>query len=650
MGLVTKRGLKDYAAGLVARSLNSNPLIYMNLKFNRRTAASRGPKSLGWLAFALLVLTYAGAPRAADSSGPAGPLLGVDSNANQFLPPDKAFRLAVVADGPQRVRLSWAIAEGYYLYQSRLRFASASPGVTLGKPDLPAGDTKNDEYFGKQVVYHRDLIAHLSFTRANASGDPLSLAVTYQGCATAGLCYPPITKQFTISFPAHGAAAIGAGLSGSSGGQPFVSQQDRLARMIRTGSIAAIVATFFGLGLLLAFTPCVLPMVPILSGLIAGQGPNITTARAFSLSLTYVLGMALTYTIAGAAFAAAGHQVQAVFQQPWIILLFAALFVALAFSMFGFYTLQMPAAIQSRLSDTSNHLRAGTFGGVAIMGALSALIVTACVAPALVGALLVISQGGDVIRGALALVAMSLGMGTPLLIIGTSAGKLLPKAGAWMDTVKQLFGALMLGVAAWMLSRLISDRLSLLLYCVPFIAAFIILWRLHTRGTTRWIGRAAALAAGLCAVALAVGAVRGATDPLHPLARPATAAASEPTFARIASVAELDRAVGTAAASNRGVMLDFYADWCTSCKEMEHYTFTNPQVRQALSQMTLLRADVTANNDDDQALLKRFGIFGPPTIAFYGGDGQERRAYRVVGYMPADAFADLLARATAPGS
>jgi len=603
-----------------------------------------------WLALGVLALGYVAAPRADTPPSSSAALLGASSNANQFLPPDKAFRLAVVADGAHRFKLSWGIAEGYYLYQSRLKFASSSPGVTLGKPELPDGDVKNDEYFGKQVVYHRDLIAHIPFTRTGAAADPVHLAVTYQGCATAGLCYPPITKEFTVAFQSAKGAAVGGGVGGASGGDAFVSQQDRLARMIRTGSVAAIVATFFGLGLLLAFTPCVLPMVPILSGLIAGQGPQITTGRAFSLSLTYVLGMALTYTIAGAAFAAAGHQVQAVFQQPWIILLFAALFVALALSMFGFYTLQMPSAIQSRLSDTSNHLRAGTFGGVAIMGALSALIVTACVAPALVGALLVISQGGDVIRGGLALFAMSMGMGTPLLIIGTSAGKLLPKAGAWMDTVKQLFGALMLGVAAWMLARLVSDRISLLLYCVPFIAACIVLWRVHAQGSARWLGRAAALAAGVCALLLGVGAMRGATDPLHPLSRPVMAAAGEPQFARIANLSELDRAVSTASAHGHAVMLDFYADWCTSCKEMERYTFTNPQVRQALANMTLLRADVTANNSDDQALLKRFGIFGPPTIAFYGGDGQERRAYRVVGYMPADAFAGLLARATAPGS
>jgi thiol:disulfide interchange protein DsbD len=450
-------------------------------------------------------------------------------------------------------------------------------------------------------------------------------------------------------MPTHTGAMFGALGGVSAGGSAFVSDQDRLARMIRTGRVSAILATFFGIGLLLAFTPCVLPMVPILSGLIAGQGPKITTARAFSLSLTYVLGMALTYTIAGAAFAAAGRQVQAVFQQPWIILVFAALFVALALSMFGLYTLQMPAAIQSRLSDSSNKQRAGTFGGVAVMGALSALIVTACVAPALVGALLVISQGGDVIRGALALFAMSLGMGTPLLIIGTSAGRLLPKAGAWMDTVKQLFGALMLGVAAWMLSRLVSDRWALLLYGVPFVAAFLVLWRLPNRGTAFVLGRAGALAAGLYAILLGVGAARGATDPLHPLAPPALAASGELQFARVANLAELDRAVSAAASSHQAVMLDFYADWCTSCKEMEHYTFTNPDVHRALAHITLLRADVTANNSDDQALLQRFGIFGPPTIAFYGGDGQERRTYRVVGYMPAEAFAKVLTRATAPG-
>jgi thiol:disulfide interchange protein DsbD len=607
-----------------------------------------------WLAaLGTLLLLGAGerALQAADSS--ATPLLPGANGTQEFLPPDVAFRVAARVEAPDRVRLSWAIAPGYYLYQSRLKFATTSPGMSLAPPELPDGDTKTDEYFGKQVVYHMELIAHLGVRRAANAGSQLDLAVTYQGCAEAGLCYPPITRPFKLDLTSGTALAGGGSTNGNgvSGGgaaaaQPFVSEQDRLALLIRRGHLAAIVATFFGLGLLLAFTPCVLPMVPILSGLIAGQGSSVTTLRAFLLSLTYVLGMAVTYTLAGAAFAAAGHQVQAVFQQPWIVILFAALFLALALSMFGLYTLQMPAAIQTRLTASSNRQRAGTFGGVAIMGALSALVVTACVAPALVGALVVISEGGDIYRGALALFAMSLGMGAPLLVIGTSAGRLLPKAGPWMDTVKQLFGAMMLGVAAWMLSRLVPDRIALLLYVIPAIAVAVVLWRQGAGGALRYLGRATALAAGVYALMLGLGSARGGTDPLRPLATAPTAAAELP-FAPVASVAELDRAVSAATAAGRPVMLDFYADWCVSCKEMEHDTFSDPQVRAAMARMTLLRADVTANNDEDRALLKRFGIFGPPTIAFYGADGQERRNYRVVGYMTAPAFAQVLARVTA---
>ena len=610
----------------------------------------RLPVGLAALALAGLWTVAAPAP-AADA--PGGPIpLTAATRSDTFLAPDVAFRLAAVAESPARVRLSWAIAPGYYLYKARLKFATSSPGMSLGTADLPAGDKKHDEYFGDQVVYHNGFIAHLPVTHG-AAATTLALAVTYQGCAEAGLCYPPITRQFTLSLATRGAAAAGADSAGpgagGTGGGAFVSEQDRLARMIRTGSLAAIIASFFGIGLLLAFTPCVLPMVPILSGLIAGQGANVTTRRAFALSLTYVLGMAVTYTIAGAAFAAAGHQVQAAFQQPWIVILFSALFIALALSMFGLYTLQMPAAIQTRLTSTSNRQRAGTFGGVAVMGALSALIVTACVGPALVGALLVIGQGGDIVRGAVALFAMSMGMGAPLLVIGTSAGKLLPRAGAWMDTVKQLFGAMMLGMAAWMLSRLVGDRISLLLYCVPLVAVVVVLLRLPGGGKGRAFARAIAASAALYAVLLGVGAARGATDPLRPLASPAATAAAELPFARVANLDDLDRAVRAAGTNGRAVMLDFYADWCASCKEMERYTFSNPQVHEALSHFTLLRADVTANNADDQALLKRFGIFGPPTIAFYGNDGRERSNFRVVGYMKAPDFAQLLVRATSPG-
>ena len=583
--------------------------------------------------------------QAGDTGGSS--LMPGSPKSDGFLPPEVAFRVAATAEAPDRVRLSWAIAPGYYLYKSRLKFATTSPGMTLGQAELPAGDTKNDEYFGKQIVYHNELIAHLGVTRTGAAGAALALAVTYQGCAEAGLCYPPITKQFTIALPTGGAAAIGSNGAGSSG-QTFVSEQDKLANAIRGGSLATMLALFFGAGLVVAFTGCVLPTVPILSSIIVGQGTSVTTTRAFALSLTYVLGMALTYTVAGALTAASGLQVQALFQQTWIVLLFAALMVAMAASMFGAFTIQMPAFVQTRLADISNRQRGGTFGGVAIMGMLSALIITACVAPAMIAALTVISQSGNVLRGASALFAMSLGMGSPLLLVGTSAGRLLPRAGAWMDDVKRLGGCLMLGVAMWMVARLVSDTQALLLYCIPAVAAVVVLWRFAVRGSTLKVMRFAAMAGAVYAVTLVVGFTQGANDPLHPLAG-RLARNADPQFQRVLTVADLDRAVITASGAGRAVMLDFYADWCASCKEMERYTFANPQVRQTLSHLTLLRADVTANNAADQALLKRFGIFGPPTIAFYGQDGHERSNFRVVGYMKAPQFAELLVHATAPG-
>jgi thiol:disulfide interchange protein DsbD len=556
---------------------------------------------------------------------------------DEFLPPEQAFRLTARAEGPDRVQLNWVIAPGYYLYRDRLKFATSGGKATLGRPELPEGQTKTDQYFGRQVIYHGELIATLAVARASGAAMTLPLQVTYQGCAEAGLCYPPITRQFQLQLP-PGAATGGA----------FVSQQDRLASMIRSSNLLGVLGTFFGLGLLLAFTPCVLPMVPILSGLIAGQGRHLTTARAFTLSLTYVLGMALTYTATGAAFAAAGKQVQALFQQPWIIVLFAALFAAMAASMFGFYTLQMPSFVQTRVAQASNRQRAGTYGGVALMGALSALIVTTCVAPPLVATLTVIGQSGDVLRGAAALFAMSLGMGAPLLLVGSSAGKLLPRAGAWMDAVKRLFGVLMLAMAAWMLMRIVPARATLLLFAVPAFAAVAVLWHFARAGRTLKIARIAAIAAGIYGAALLFGFVTGAQDPLSPWARPITHAGpgtSVLPFRPIATLADLQREVQAATAANEPVMLDFYADWCVSCKEMERYTFTQPQVRQALQKTRLLRADVTANSSDDEALLHHFQIFGPPTIAFYDAHGSERREFRVVGYMKANEFLTLLQQA-----
>ncbi len=592
-------------------------------------------------------------------SGPTVAQLGE----SEFLPPDQAFRVEVAAQGADMIRVDFLVTPGYYLYRHRFNFsldtAAGTPSATLGSPDIPQGEWKEDEFFGRQQVFHEGVSVSIPVSRAPGGALELPIVVGLQGCADKGLCYPPEKRRFKVSLPATGSAVEGgltdrsvdrassASAAAQAGGMPgFVSEQDRLAELIRTGNLSLVLATFFGLGLLLAFTPCVLPMVPILSGIIAGQGSHVTTRRAFALSLSYVLGMAVMNTLAGVAAAAAGQQIQALFQQPWIIVLFSLIFVVLALSMFGLFTIQMPASLQTRLSDVSNRQRAGTFGGVAVMGALSALIVSACVAPPLFAALAVIAQTGDMVRGGSALFVMSLGMGVPLLVIGTSAGRLLPKAGGWMDTVKKFFGVLMLAVAAWMLNRLVEDRWSLLLWAIPAsIGAALLFSEVKARSVTGWVMRGLGAVLGLYALALIAGVFLGGRDPLAPIPQ---FAKPEKTlqFTVIKTVDDLDRAIAAAAADGRPAMLDFYADWCVSCKEMERYTFTDAAVQAALANAVLLKADVTANDEADQALLRRFEIFGPPTIAFWGRDGIERKNYRVVGFMKADEFARVAAEAT----
>jgi len=580
-------------------------------------------------------------PVAAQDSGVA--LSRSGSDGDDFLPPDVAFRVGAEATAADRIEVTFQIADGYYLYRNKLRFqAPEDVAAGLGNASLPTGESHTDEYFGTQEVYHEGLVAQLPVSRSQLAGFTLPVKVTWQGCADAGLCYPPITKTFNVALPAANAVSALPDAPAGEGG--YVSEQDWLANLIRNGNIFLMAGAFFLSGLGLAFTPCVLPMVPIVSGIIAGHGHRLTRLKGFSLSLTYVLGMAATYTIAGVAFAAAGQQAQTLFQQPWILALFAALFVAMALSMFGFYTVQMPAFVQTRLAQMSNRQRSGSYAGVAAMGALSALIVTTCVGPALVAALSVIGQSGEMLRGGVALFSMAMGMGVPLLVVGASAGQLLPRAGAWMETVKQVFGALMLAVAVWMLSRFLPARVSFLLWIVPLASLAFVLLRASLRtGVGLAVGRGIGAVAGAWALLIGVGALRGATDPLTPWQR--AEAAFELPFVTIKSVADLDRAVADAAAAGRPVMLDFYADWCVSCKEMEKYTFPDPAVRGVLDRAVLLRADVTANDAEDQALLKRFGIFGPPTIAFYGVDGEERGRYRVVGFMKAAEFAPLAAEA-----
>ena len=652
---------------------------------------TRFPRGLGgplaaWAAtLAAAVVTGFGIPAfAADLPSKAGidaVLKGGRSQAQpDFLPVDEAFQPSAVADGPDKIRVEWVIHEGYYLYKSRIKVATTSKAAQVGAPALPTGIKKNDEYFGEQEIYHEGVVGTVPVARAAGGAIELPIDVTYQGCAEAGLCYPPTTRSFKVSLPAGGG---GAGLSGGASAPSdsvasntaslagatttnastgvFVSEQDRLTTLIRDGNLFAMLGTFFLGGLLLAFTPCVLPMIPILSGIIVGQGEKVSVARGFSLAFTYVQGMALTYAAAGAIFVLVFKQApQAFFQQPWILCLFALLFIALAFAMFGAYTLQMPSALQTRLTDVSNQQKSGTYVGTFIMGALSALVVTACVAPVLIGALSFISQTGQIGRGAGALYATGLGMGVPLLLVGASAGTLLPKVGPWMDTVKSLFGVLFLGVAIYFVQPLIPASLSMLLWSGLAVIGGYWVFSLKARdgGPAPAAVRAPGLIAVVYGVLLLIGVASGGTDPLQPLgslrvasagSAPAgatkSAAESGLAFETIKSVADLQARVAAAKAAGKSVMLDFYADWCVSCKEMEKYTFTDSGVQAALGNTVLLRADVTKNDELDQALLQHLGILGPPTIAFYDATGTEQRSYRVVGYMKAGEFTSVLRKA-----
>jgi thiol:disulfide interchange protein DsbD len=563
-----------------------------------------------------------------------------------YLDVDKAFVLTDEALSVNNLQLNWRIADGYYLYKQRIKVEPAGNTKVIGALVLPKGEPHSDEFFGEQEVYRQSVDATFSVPPSDAK--TVDVNVTYQGCADAGLCYPPQTKLVSISLDnAPAATAVAAAEPGE-----FVSEQDSYAEKIKHGNLALVLLSFFGAGLLLAFTPCVLPMVPILSGIIAGSGDNVTTRRSFMLSLAYVLGMAFTYTAAGIAAGAIGQgfNLQATFNQPWIVALFSLLFVVLAASMLGLFTIEMPGFIQTRLSNTSNQQQAGTYLGVGVMGSLSALIVSACVAPPLIAALTVISQTGDVVRGGAALFVMSIGMGTPLLLVGASAGKLLPRAGAWMDTVKNLFGVLFLGVAAWMLARIVPGWTSMIIWAVPALVLAWVLWRARAKSAPgKGLARALAVASGIYGAVLLAGAGLGSTNPLAPIPQLAEKQ-THLDFKRFKTVADLEREVAAASAAGKAVMVDFYADWCVSCLEMEHNSFTQPEVQAALANVVLLQADVTKNDDEDKALYVHFGIVGPPTIAFYGADGKERRNFRVVGFMKAAEFAAVIRQAVAPAT
>ncbi len=595
--------------------------------------------------------------KTADSSQPKLTLgdLGAGARSNNEFPPvDEVFFPDIFVVDGNTIELGIRIVPGFYIYKDKISVRSLSTSAVAGKPDLPEGEIKVDESFGEMEVYHDSIIAPIGIARATPEAMDLEIEVAYQGCADGGLCYMPQTRVFTVSLPEATAVSDLASLRAA---DAPVSEQARLAQIITGKSIWVAAGLFFLAGLALAFTPCVLPMVPILSGIIAGEGDNVSPMRGFMLALSYVLGMAIVYTAAGVAAAAAGLQLQATFNQPWILILFAGLFVVLALGMFGAYDLQMPSALQSKVSSVSGNQKSGTMIGAFVMGALSSLIVTACVAPALIAALTVIAQTGDMLRGGTALFAMSLGMGAPLLAVGAAQGKLLPKAGGWMTAVKNAFGFMMLGLAIWMLSRIMPGSVTMLLWAVLIFMSGVFMGGLTTLSTDSSVGRKLGKGFGFLAIIygimLLLGSLTGSSNPLKPLAGVSLDSGGvtmievqhELPFQRIKTVDDLDREIAAASAGGKTVLLDFYADWCVSCIEMEEYTFSDSDVQAALSNTVWLQADVTRNDDDDKALLRRFGVFGPPTIIFFGPDGTQRDGYEVVGYMKAAAFADHVRQA-----
>lgn len=574
-----------------------------------------------------------------------------------FLPPDQVFKVDVVAQDALTLQVNFNIKQGYYLYRDRISFKTSDDAVKLGEPTFPKGEVKNDPNFGVIEVFHHSFQAALPMSISKPL-EKIAIVVEYQGCSEQGLCYPPIEKTFQVSLQDHSKTASSVATSGKLDPEIMTAavhsvaetEESTIAQLFKNGSFWVIVSFFFGAGLLLAFTPCVFPMIPILSGIIVGRGHHITKMHAFILSLAYVLGMAITYALAGVAAGFSGELISNALQTPWMLGSFAAVFVLLSLSMFGFYELQLPTALQSKLADTSNRLHGGHLSGVSIMGALSAIIMGPCVAAPLAGALLYISKTHDAILGGVALFALALGMGAPLLLIGTSAGVLLPKAGAWMDAVKRFFGVMLLALAIWIIQPLLPMGVQMFLWALLLIltAAYMHVLDALPQRANGWnkLRKGVGLLLLLVGISYLVGALSGARDILRPLAtfnKEESSIAAPLQWQGIKNLAELEQRIATA--QGKIVVLDFYADWCVSCKEMERYTFADPIVKKMLKPAVLLRVDVTANTAEDKAILKRFDLFGPPATLFFDAQGEEEQEARVVGDQDATQFVKSLRKA-----
>jgi len=589
--------------------------------------------------------------------------LGQDTiNKEPALQPDEAFVYEAIGLSPETILVRFTVQPGYYLYRDKIAFRVAGDnGFEVRGLALPEGTIKDDPEFGPVEVYFGQIEVPVNISRPAGPEQKISLQADYQGCRDGDICYPPQTSSAELLMPAS-AEAIGESQlperspvveTGSSAAPrsnlPPVSEQDALAQMLLKNPAGALFA-FFLAGILLAFTPCVFPMVPILSGIIAGHGDRMTTSKAFWLSLIYVLAMAVTYTVAGVLAGLFGQNLQALFQNPWILGFFIAIFIALAFSMFGFFELQLPSSLQTRLTNASNQQKGGSLAGVAVMGFLSALIVGPCVAPPLAAALIVIGASGSALLGGAALFALSMGMGLPLILFGVSAGKLVPKAGPWMDSIKAAFGIALLALAIWMLERIVQGPVILLLWGMLAIASGVYLGALESipGGASGWrrLWKSMGLVLLLIGTIEIIGAASGGENWMKPLNKLRTGDQANSiehiSFKRVKSLNDLETVVARANQTGKPAMLDFYADWCVECVRMERNTFGEPEIQALFGEIQPLQADVTLNDDTDQALMEKYDIIGPPAILFFDRQGKEMPGYRLVGYFESEEFAEHL--------
>ena len=554
-------------------------------------------------------------------------LFGVEKP--KLLTPEEAFNVTATHSN-QGVMISITLGEKIYLYDDKISLELTKP-KTLDMTQWV--ERPKAEYFHDTLTQRKsfELFVPQSLLENEVKKGSFTLSFSYQGCSEMGICYQPIAKEFTFK------------LKGGSSATPL-SEQDSIAQSFMSGNVALVLLSFFGFGLLLSLTPCVFPMIPILSSIIVSQpSVSMNAKKGFWLSLIYVLAMSLAYTIAGVLAALFGANLQASMQNPWIIGVFSAIFVLLALSMFGFYELKMPSFIQNRINKKTGEAQAQGIFGIAVMGFLSALIVGPCVAAPLAGALIYIGQSGDALLGGSALFVMSLGMGVPLLLIGTTAGRYMPRPGMWMQNITAFFGVMLLGVAIWMLSRIIPSFVSMSLWAVLIISSSIYFGALESfsEQTKGWqkVLKSILFMALVYGVALLIGFLSGATNPLAPfekfIAKEGVSVSTSSTlFTKIKTIEELNLALKNA---QKPVMLDFYADWCVNCVEFEQFTFSDPRVKAKLEKFTLLKADVTKNSDDDKALQKAFTIYGPPAILFFK-EGKEVSELRLAGFKNADEF------------